>query len=53
MIKENSIITYKGLDGFSKTGKVSFSYLSCTGNKCLALTNGENITLKEVIKIIA
>ena len=53
MIKENSVITYKGIDGFPKTGKVSFSYLSCTGNKCLALTNGEKITLKEVIKIIA
>lgn len=53
MIKENDVISYKDLDGYPKTGKVFYLYKSVMGNDCIALTNGDKITMKEFIKIIA
>ncbi|EOM8462658.1 hypothetical protein [Shigella phage ESh22] len=53
MIKESNVIRYKDLDGYPKTGKVFYLYKSVMGNDCIALTNGDKITMKDFIKIIA
>lgn len=53
MIKENYVIKYKGSDGYTKIGRVFYLYKSVTGNDCIALTNGDKITMKDFIKIIA
>lgn len=52
MIKESNVISYKDLDGYPKIGKVFYLYKSVIGNDCIALTNGDKITMKDFIKII-
>ena len=53
MVKESDVIHYKGLDGYPKIGKVFYLYKSVMGNGCIALTNGDKITMKDFIKIIS
>ena len=53
MIKEGNVISYKDLDGYLKIGKVFYLYKSVMDNDCIALTNGDKITMKDFIKIIS
>ncbi|ALH46987.1 hypothetical protein AVU07_agp096 [Escherichia phage phiSUSP1] len=53
MIKEGYVIKYKGQDGYTKLGRVFYLYTSAMGNECIALTNGDKITMKDFIKIIS